>query len=716
MVNQAHKTFLVYYRSVLFLFCCYWLHILFLSLARISFLLRFGDWKQLSLHRLDLLEAFWVGFLFDSQAIAMFIAPFYILHSLLWILSQMMILCGGPLDSLSRWSLYVQAAITRLHNFHLGAWRLSPYLLGLLSFLLHIFLLVDQYYYSYFQSHIDIRIFAFLEDDTGAIITSIGKEFPVFFVCLLLLLAGAFTLLALKKIFLKINRAQKLFLSQLWHRACFFLASSLLCLLLLRASIGAHPLKRRDRAVSPYQFLNFLAYNGIISFWHAWQDKREFQYSTDMQKILKLYEHDSIEEAIRNYYGIKDLDQALARYLYRKNLSSKTRAVLSKNYHVVLIIMESWSAYYFQLHKANFNLLGALEEEMDHLIYFPYFLSAQNGTITSLESLLIFNPEQVISQTEYGLHPFPSAITRPFQEASYTCHFISSGKLHWRDLNRFLPHQGFTKLTGQAALEALYPNAQRHAWGVFDGYMFSYIIDLLQKAKKPQFITALSTSHHPPYEVPQDYKAFPLAMPEEVERELTGSKSQALRAFGAFQYANHSLGLFLKQLQAAELGKNTIVAITGDHNTWAFFDFHKEKFHWKYAVPFMLYLPPELRKKVHVDTRRFGSHADISASIFPLVLPEAVFLQVGKNLLSDSDLDFFAANAGGWALNHVGAVSTLGARYYYQWSDAKRTKLIAVEARPELERLRKKAQAQRVIMNYAVRMEAAQKKEQKQKK
>ena len=86
-----------------------------------------------------------------------------------------------------------------------------------------------------------------------------------------------------------------------------------------------------------------------------------------------------------------------------------------------------------------------------------------------------------------------------------------------------------------------------------------------------------------------------------------------------------------------------------------------------------------------------------------LLLPKAKFLQIGYNLLAPQRPSSFAMNASGWALDPEGAVSLLGLPLFYKWSSPKRQKLIKSAPQEHLLKLRKRAQARKVIMNYALR-------------
>ena len=218
------------------------------------------------------------------------------------------------------------------------------------------------------------------------------------------------------------------------------------------------------------------------------------------------------------------------------------------------------------------------------------------------------------------------------------------------------------------------------------------------------FSSALLTT--PLIEYPRDYQAARLQIPASLRPKLRINQDTARRSFLSFQYANDALGHFIAKVKASRLAEETVIAITGDHNTWGLFDYKPENLHWDLAVPFVLYLPPQLSKKIRMKKPRgFGSHDDIFPTLMPLLLPEASYLQLGHNLLAPQGIYSFALNSSGWALDEGGAVSFKGQPAFYKWASPKRQKLLPSPPQAELLKLRKRAQARKVIMNYALRTE-----------
>jgi hypothetical protein len=87
--------------------------------------------------------------------------------------------------------------------------------------------------------------------------------------------------------------------------------------------------------------------------------------------------------------------------------------------------MESMSNNNLYLQSKEINVMGALEKYFKEGIVFRNFLPAQNGTINTLEALMVNTPITSIAQSRYGSDTFPSSSAKPFLEKGYATTFIS---------------------------------------------------------------------------------------------------------------------------------------------------------------------------------------------------------------------------------------------------------------------------------------------------
>jgi phosphoglycerol transferase MdoB-like AlkP superfamily enzyme len=368
--------------------------------------------------------------------------------------------------------------------------------------------------------------------------------------------------------------------------------------------------------------------------------------------------------------------------------------------NVIFIQMESMSNYYLDFHSDSFNLLGKLEESLPHCLLYRNFLSCHNGTIHTLEGLLINTPLTPMSQSEYFNESFSTSCALPFYNQGYHTAFITGAKLGWRNLGLFVGNQYFQQVEGNSVILAKVKGAIECEWGVFDEFMFDRMYDCLSESankNKPVFIFGMSTSNHTPFEHPDTYKPHKLKIPENVRGMLRTNMDIAAKNFTNYQYANDCLGEFIEKIRNSPLGKNTIIAASGDHNTLQLFDYSDGQLLQKRSVPLLLYVPEQYMRDKKTNTKVFASQKDVFPTLFNLALSGAKYPDLGNNLF-DENLkkdDFFAVNAYNTAMNEYGAVLLGDTPLFYKWTNSDKKTLVAttLAETPQLRELLQKTKA-----------------------
>ncbi len=268
---------------------------------------------------------------------------------------------------------------------------------------------------------------------------------------------------------------------------------------------------------------------------------------------------------------------------------------------------------------------------------FDRFLSEGNGTIDTLSRLLVRSPMPATSQSSAANATFASNAFAPFLARGYRVVFVTSGTATWRNLGRFASHLGAQEFVDQLTLRQRYPEAQPGVWGVPDEYMFRYIGERLARADRDGerlLVMALSTTHHPPFLVPEGGQRGGLDL-DDIERLPYYAGWTGLdEAFDTLRYANDQLGHFLTRLKASPNGANTIVAVTGDHNILGVDYALDSDAVLARAVPFYLYVPRAYRGQSTYDPARPGSHKDILPTLYQLSLPDTPYFRSGCDLLA----------------------------------------------------------------------------------
>lgn len=463
------------------------------------------------------------------------------------------------------------------------------------------------------------------------------------------------------------------------------------------------PLNPIDAEISSNEFINKLSLNGVITIRKALKYGLERNKAGDLIKRLG-YEN-NIEQAFSDFTGINaekiNKDDLLSSLLKKTPKNPEAESIKP---NVVLIVMESFGENLLRYQRPDFDVLGELKKHFDSDYVFYNFLSAGLITIHALESITLNIPQRpyssAITQSRYAYLDYPTNAAKPFKDAGYDTVFIYGGGLNWRELSSFYPAQGYDRLIGEGSMRS---GSEKNEWGVYDEYFFNTLFKTLSENKNPQFVLGMTTGNHPPYSVPRGYIPKPLNFYKEFRDVMSTDENMARRRLVTYQYANQKLGEFITRVKNSSLGKNTIIAVTGDHNFWDIFKYKTDQMFYKYAVPFYLYVPPALRPR-KPDTSVFGSHIDIVPTLYNLALSNKSYTALGRNLF-DKNEKHIAFNIDGFIISGPGAVKyelKTDRASYYSLKSKKDPTLIASKPGAAKESLLKYYKAALAITDYIV--------------
>lgn len=548
-------------------------------------------------------------------------------------------------------------------------------------------LAADFNYYGYFQDHFNVLIFGFFQDDTKALLKTFWKNYPIIKIIILFSITGWAInrwLAHLWKNEISQNHVTTLFLhkSSLLTKSLASYSYSLISLYLIfflavglgaRGSLGLFPLEIMHTAISSNSFINSLSFNSIHALARAIQ-LRDQQGQKWNENLLQLGYALNPTQALQDFTELSQksltelsADQYQITSLTRTNSTTSPPMMPSttvtntitnsstKLPHLVVILMESWGSDWMSEQSPSFDVLGALNKHIKESLFTPYLLPSHVATIGSLGSLTVDLPHRLFSpfltESAFLGVEFQQAPARFLREKGYETHFIYGGNLGWRSIDQFLPRQGFQFLHGDHDIQKLFSKTAEenfiHDWGIHDEYVFRYAQTLLEKATKPQFLFILTTTNHPPYRLPQNYRPPPLQWTEALTHQITGNVPLALDRLKAFQYSNHQLGLFLDQLKASPLGENTILAATGDHSFYVR-AYDNLQFFKKWSVPLLISAPKRFLSETSSKTLSFGSHLDLFPTLYNLVFSNTPYLSLGHDLL-DPTQSTWAYHAPSWS-------------------------------------------------------------------
>lgn len=629
------------------------------SLWRILF---WGLYRRPGLSFTQISEALWLGARFDLT-VACYIFSIPLL--LFWADRTI-----GLLPSLESGRGRLRSWITPL---------LSPYLI-LMFTLVSLISMIDVGYYSFYQDRLNVILFGFIEDDTWAVVKTIWKNYPVIWITfgmILLLVGQAWSLHRFSRAALSRPATE---LRPGW-RSLAFLGSFFFFLgngVAARGSLGLFPLSEMDTHISSEDFVNLLSYNPIHALSRAIQNKVKSRARWDSNLDAFGYQGDARRAWADCFHVPPEQVPADPRALMRRKTAPNPWAAKTKP-HVVVLVMESFGAYWLRYAQEPFDLVGRLKPVLQGNPHLTTLLSATGATIGSLSSLMAGVPHRPVSDflTE-GMYlgtPVRTSPARIYKRQGYEARFMYAGNPGWRDIAKYARTQGFDTVEGDVDIEkSLGRKLEHHDWGLYDEDMWAHLEKTLREADRPQFVVLMTTANHPPYQLPAGAEKPTLTVPPELQARLIGDHAVAAQRFATYRHSNDMLGDFVARLQAGALGPKTVIAVTGDHNFWIV-PFDDGQALIRDAVPFLLIPPPPLKVKFPPD--RYGAHADIWPTLYGLTLNDAEYDSAAVDLL-DPRQNSAALNYSRIAIGAAGGVYVNGRvaaeDHAYDW-DARRESL-----------------------------------------
>lgn len=502
-------------------------------------------------------------------------------------------------------------------------WRMSGVLIRVWASLFALLAVINFYYYGFYKLPIDSVIFGLADDDTVAVLHTIWQDFPMLQIAMVL----TFAIWSANAAALRVGQGAWHWLQEHWTRAWHLLLIPVLLMLVLmvgKGTLKGMALQLDNITATSKPFLNNVIPNGVTALYNAWD---AYRTSTDIGEEdagLKAFGFDSYQSAARAAGITANTPDGVRRAM----MAAGQNHLNGKN--LVFFQMESWSAEPFKYQAKDMDVLAGLQDKLHNAWVFDNFDSAHHGTHPALEAILYNTPVTPITNGKYRHIKLDWGVPFALKKAGYDTVFVTSGQSGWRELNRVLLIQSFDEVIDAATLRARYKGAEGGIWGVWDAYMFRYIEERLaqQPKDRPLFIYAMSTTNHPPYELPSDYKPFAFDI-----NKWPGDKGseQLIPNLQTYRYANDELAKFVNAFEAGNAATRTVVAATGDHNVRTFGQYATpESQVLRQQVPFVVWGAGKLacRSALH----QVGSHLDMFPTLFSLLGIHEGYLMTGRNL------------------------------------------------------------------------------------
>lgn len=611
VINSLKKLFLVYF-----------VFLIFMSIFRAIFFIYFSELNSFSDYYSDIFSAFFLGFRIDLTVVGYIqVIPTIILIFLYYFKSE--------------------------KAFNIFS-KFLVYYLFIVFVIVSLLFVADFGFYSYFKERLNILFFGLFEDDTVALIKTFLQNYNV-----VLILGVFFIYLALLfyiiKTILKREFGSFKIATFIKFPILFFILLIIFNFLIIRGTFGMYPLGKMIPNVSTSEYINKVSQNSVRAFISANSVRNKFK-KNKIDYIKETGFENSIEKAFEIHKQTSNID----RENLLNNITYETKKVDDEDYNVVVIVVESFGMPILKYQSDEFNIMGNLKKHFEEDMLFTNIISEADGTIASLEALLLNIPYRpnsfAFSQSKFAQTSFTFSPAFLYTNAGYNTSFIYGGDLTWRDLGNFVKYQSYSSLEGKHDIFASINTSKNkedeyfHPWGIYDEYLYEHILNKLETSNKKEMILALSTNNHPPYNIPKDYETKIKGYSQDLKDHIIGDFDLAKQRFKSYAYALDSVGTFLDKFKKSKFKDNTIVVITADNNTIeGIMKYDDNPIFTSKNIPIYFYLPKELKDRLEIDTSVAGSQKDIFPTLYNLTLKDTKYLSIGNNLF-DKMLPHFGFN------------------------------------------------------------------------
>ena len=399
-------------------------------------------------------------------------------------------------------------------------------------------------YFEYFFKNINSSIFEWF----GYAATTAGmvfqeKSYILHIALYFLITAGYITSLVYLRRFFdrKIEKCRKddRFPVAVAMRLAVAVCLSLLCLFGIRGRTGYNPIKISQAYYCDDPFLNQLGINPAFNLLTSALDDMRKENSE-----LHLMPYGEAITVARQSLGITGPVDSM--HVMRRMVTTTGEP---QKCNVVVILMESMSASLMQTFGQELHLTPTLDSLYNHSLAFTHYYSAGIHTNHGMTASLYSFPALMFRNLMKGtVTPHRTGIPTVLKHYGYHNMFFMTHEAQYDNMKAFFTTNGYDDIYSQED----YPKDEVvNSFGVSDHFLFGYALNKINRQaanKKPFFATILTISNHPPYVIPSFFKP----KTKEPETQIV-------------EYADWSIGDFLKKAEKEPWYKNTIFVIMADH-------------------------------------------------------------------------------------------------------------------------------------------------------
>ncbi len=396
----------------------------------------------------------------------------------------------------------------------------------------------DIPFFDYFFDRMNVSVFLWIENIDFAI-TMVFQEWKYIWPLIPLIFFVFLFAKLLKKIFLKTYDEEGPLRSNLFTIISLNLLFGVAIFYGIRGRFETKsPIRIGTAYFSSYPFPNKLALNPVFTLLKSYLNSLKPEY-----KDIKLM-GDTL--ALTNSKKYLNIENGASNTLERE--LTKCDSLLTLNYNVVLVIMESMTAAKMNFFNKKKNLTPTLDSLAHHSYFFNNIYSSGIHTFNGIHSTLYSFPAVFRKQPlntvpidrYYGL---PSVL----KKNGYHNMYFTTHDEQFDNVGGFLLANDFDEIISAKD----YPEDQlMSTLGVTDDYLFQNGIQKINKvANNGKFLaTFMTSSDHGPYYVPPEFKST-----------FTDVKEKAVN------YADWSIGQFLNAAKNQSWYDSTVFVFVADH-------------------------------------------------------------------------------------------------------------------------------------------------------
>ncbi len=396
-----------------------------------------------------------------------------------------------------------------------------------------------------------------------------------------------------------------------------------------RGGFGHRPIRTGSAFFTTNNLVNQLTMNNFFRLYHAAKSM-----IIDSRDKDSLYPFPPVSEAVDttcSMLGCEGDTPAEGEHpamkgpvakLWRRMETGRPR----RDYNVVLIIMEGMSGSPVGALDGGESYTPNFDRLCEDGLLLKRMYAVGSRTSRALMGALCGHPDLVgvsvleRSRAEGKILTIPQILRR----RGYRTMFFCGGDADFDNMRRFFAAGGVERFITQENMPA--DGAKGH-WGYHDEVVFQKADEVFREAGGEKFFaTILTSSNHPPYDIPSGRVKM---LPEE--------DSEKNRRLNAYRYADWALGEFFRRAEKSDYFKNTIFVLVADHphrlDATRILDVPG------FRIPCLIYAPGIVTPR---SSDIVCSQTDIAPTILALLGGRYEHCFMGRNLLNLKDGDGFA--------------------------------------------------------------------------